>query len=293
MILRRLTVSCALVQMLAACSGPVATAPSSGLTWAPTITPSPRPSATLTPARTDTPPPAPASRPITVAAGIEVFVVPLSVPGADPGEALVIARVDPAMADVRVRYAPTQPRSVREWQVAVGADAVINAGYFTEENVATGLLISDGVVHGQSYRGFGGLFAVRAGPPQALSLQWLKEQPYAPDRRISQAVESFPMLVRKGRVVDGIADDGRRNRRSFIALDRSGRLLIGVTRFASLTLTELALALAAAPGLAVDSALNLDGGASSGLWLRTPGDVLSVDSLDVVPAVVTVHARRR
>lgn len=287
---RRLQAVCVFAIGLGACSGPAAsgvlTGPPPTLTaTAPalrtTATPSPLPSSPLP------------SRPITLATGIEVFAAPVSVRGADSGEAFLVARIDPVTADIRVKYSPSKPRAVREWQVALDADVVINAGYFTEDNAATALLIADGVVHGQSYRGFGGLFAVRPGPPPSLSLQWLKEQPYAADRRIFQAIESFPMLVRKGKVVDGIVDDGRRNRRSFIALDRSGRLLIGVTRYASLTLTDLAAALAGEPGLAVDAAMNLDGGASSGLWLRAPGDALSIDSLDVVPAVVVVTARRR
>lgn len=287
---RRLQAVCVFAIGLGACSGPAASGvltgpPPSATATAPalrtTATPSPLPSSPLP------------SRPITLATGIEVFAAPVSVRGADSGEAFLVARIDPVTADIRVKYSPSKPRAVREWQVALDADVVINAGYFTEDNAATALLIADGVVHGQSYRGFGGLFAVRPGPPPSLSLQWLKEQPYAADRRIVQAIESFPMLVRKGKVVDGIVDDGRRNRRSFIALDRSGRLLIGVTRYASLTLTDLAAALAGEPGLAVDAAMNLDGGASSGLWLRAPGDALSIDSLDVVPAVVVVTARRR
>ncbi len=230
--------------------------------------------------------------PLPVLSGIELLVVAVSIPGADEAEAFVVARVDPKKVDVRVRYAPKRPMSVRDWLVETGADIVVNAGYFTQDNVATGLLISDGAVSGQTYRGFGGLFSVRAGPPQVIGLQWLKEQPYVADRRMTQAVESFPMLVQGGKVVPGINDDGRRNRRTFVALDKSGRLLLGVSRFASLTLSDLAAALAAAQGLSVDAALNLDGGASSGLWARSPGDALSIESFDTVPAVITVSARR-
>ena len=280
---------------LAACSTPAAT-----LIPAPTITApasagagSP---ATRTPAARQTPtavaqPPIPTA-PVPLRPGIEILVVPLVVAGVEAGETLVIARIEPARVDVRVRYAPKTPRPVQTWRVDESADIVINAGYFTQDNLATGLLIADGVVTGQTYRGFGGLFAVRAGPPATLGLQWLKEQPYVADRKITQAVESFPMLVRKGKVVDGINDDGRCNRRSFIALDRSGRLLLGVTRYASLTLTDLATALAGQPALAIDAALNLDGGASSGLGIRAPADALAIDSFDEVPAVIVVTGKK-
>jgi len=273
---------------LAACSTSAATS-----TPAPTITASP---ATRTPAARQTPtaiaqPPIPTA-PVPVRPGIEILVVPLAVTGVEAGEVLVVARIDPAKVDVRVRYAPKKPLPVQTWLAAEAADIVINAGYFTQDNLATGLLIADGAITGQTYRGFGGLFAVRAGPPASLSLQWLKEKPYVADRKITQAVESFPMLVRGGKVVDGINDDGRRNRRSFVALDKSGRLLLGVSRYASLTLTDLAAALAGQSALAVDAALNLDGGASSGLAIRPPADALAIDSFEAVPAVITVTGKK-
>ncbi len=275
---------------LAACATPVVT-----LIPAPTIT-APASAGAGTPAPRQTPtavaqPPIPTA-PIPVRPGIEILVVPVVVTGVEAGEILVVARIDPAKADVRVRYAPKQPRPVQTWLAESGADIVINAGYFTQDNLATGLLIADGAITGQTYRGFGGLFAVRAGPPATLSLQWLKEQPFVADRKITQAVESFPMLVRKGKVVDGINDDGRRNRRSFVALDRSGRLLLGVSRYASLTLTDLAAVLAGQPALDIDAALNLDGGASSGLGIRAPGDALAIDSFEAVPAVITVTGKK-
>jgi len=273
---------------LAACSTSAATS-----TPAPTITASP---ATRTPAARQTPtaiaqPPIPTA-PVPVRPGIEILVVPLAVTGVEAGEVLVVARIDPAKVDVRVRYAPKKPLPVQTWLADEAADLVINAGYFTQDNLATGLLIADGAITGQTYRGFGGLFAVRAGPPASLSLQWLKEKPYVADRKITQAVESFPMLVRGGKVVDGINDDGRRNRRSFVALDKSGRLLLGVSRYASLTLTDLAAALAGQSALAVDAALNLDGGASSGLAIRPSADALAIDSFEAVPAVITVTGKK-
>jgi uncharacterized protein YigE (DUF2233 family) len=281
--------ACLVVSLaLAGCSTPAAT-----LIPAPTIT---APPATRTLVARQTPtavaqPPIPTA-PVPLRPGIEILVVPLVVAGVESGETLVVARIDPAKADVRVRYAPKQPKSVQSWLKDEAADIVINAGYFTQDNLATGLLIADGAITGQTYRGFGGLFTVRSGPPATLSLQWLKEKPYVADRKITHAVESFPMLLRGGKVVDGINDDGRRNRRSFVALDRSGRLLLGVSRYASLTLTDLAAALAGQPALAIDAALNLDGGASSGLGIRAPVDALSIDSFDEVPAVIVVTGKK-
>ena len=116
---------------LAACSTPAAT-----LIPAPTITASP---ATRTPAARQTPtavaqPPIPTA-PVPLRPGIEILVVPLVVAGVEAGETLVIARIEPSRADVRVRSAPKQPRPVQTWLADTGSDIVINAGYFTQDNL--------------------------------------------------------------------------------------------------------------------------------------------------------------
>ena len=206
---------------------------------------------------------------------------------------LVLLRVDPAQADVQVHYSPGQPQQVREWQILTGAEVVINAGFFNHENQATGLVISDGQVFGQTYRGFGGMFSVRDG---ALFLRWLAEEPFradGPDGQIMQAIQSFPMLARNGEVIDSIPDDGERNRRSFVGMDRAGRVVFGVTTAPVWSLTALAEYLIRQSDLALDSALNLDGGASSGVWVKGVQDALLVNSIDKVPAVIAVIPRPR
>ena len=82
--------------------------------------------------------------------------------GADEvDEMIVIARIDPRRVQLKVQYAPTATQHVREWLEATQADVVINGGYFDEQNVATALVIVDGVATGKSYSGFGGLFELR------------------------------------------------------------------------------------------------------------------------------------
>lgn len=202
---------------------------------------------------------------------------------------LVLLRVDPARVDFQTRYDPDNPQQVRDWQMLAGALAVVNAGFFNQDNRITGLLISDGQIHGQTYRGFGGMFFVRDGRP---GLRWLAEHPYRPDPRITQAVQSFPMLARDGQVIDGIPASGRPSRRSFVGIDREGWVVFGVTTMPVWSLTALAEYLVHRSGLALDSALNLDGGASSGLWVSGVPDGLLVNSIDPVPAVIVILPRR-
>lgn len=243
------------------------------------------------PAATDTPAP-PAPVPISetgwqeLRPGMQFRRVSVEV--GDWVDWLVLLRVDPSRADFQMRYAPDAPQQVRDWQLLAGAAAVVNAGFFNQDNRITGLLISDGQTHGQTYRGFGGMFFVRDGQP---ALQWLAEHPYQPDPRITQAVQSFPMLARDGRVIDGIPASGQLSRRSFVSIDREGWVVFGVTTMPVWSLTALAEYLVHRSELALDSALNLDGGASSGIWVSGVPDGLLINSIDRVPAVIAIIPR--
>ncbi len=197
----------------------------------------------------------------------------------------MIARIEPARANIKVQYAPEAPKTVRDWQASSGADVVINAGYFTDKHVATGLIIVDGKPSGASYAGFGGMFSVVDSRP---NLQWLLKKPYVADRKISSAVQSFPMLLMGGAVVPNIPTDARPSFRTFVGIDKQGRVLLGVCQTPTWTMIELADWLAVQPALGLDTALNLDGGRSTGLWLRDVNEARLTDSFDVVPAVITV-----
>ena len=48
------------------------------------------------------------------------------------------------------------------------------------------------------------------------------------------------MLVVNGARIETMDDNGERNRRSFVALDAQGRVLLGVTQMAQWSLTDLA-----------------------------------------------------
>jgi uncharacterized protein YigE (DUF2233 family) len=200
---------------------------------------------------------------------------------------VTLVRVDPRVATLRVHYAPDTPRNVREWFDALNTSVVINAGFFTPEKRAAGLVISDGTSSGQTYKGFGGMFGIRNGKPQ---LQWLARKPYTKDALITQAVQSFPMLLVDGRIVSGLPDDGSRNRRSFVGIDQEGRVVLGVCHSPVWTMTDLARYLLNNPLLNLTDALNLDGGASSGLWLRGVPEAILADSIESVPSVISVES---
>lgn len=73
----------------------------------------------------------------------------------------------------------------------------MNGGYFTAEQVATGLIIVAGEASGLSYEGFGGMVVITA---NGLKVRSLAEQPYNPTETIAAAIQSFPLLVKPGNI---------------------------------------------------------------------------------------------
>ena len=200
---------------------------------------------------------------------------------------LWLARVDPARVRFRVVYDPANPRPVGEWFADVKPLLAVNAGYFTEDYRATGLVISDGVRSGQSYTGFGGMFAVRS---DRVEVRWLVAKPYNSSEPLRHAVQSFPMLVHSGGQPGVGDDDGKLSRRTVVGQDQRGRIVFVVSPDLFFTLKSLAAFLAASD-LELDTALNLDGGTSAGMMMAGPAGPVGVDSWIKIPAVIVVDAR--
>jgi len=200
---------------------------------------------------------------------------------------LWLARLDPTRVRFRVVYDQANPRLVSEWFDAAKALLVVNAGYFTEDYHATGLVISDGVRNGKSYAGFGGMFAVRT---DRVEVRWLVAKPYNATEPLRHAVQAFPMLVHSGGKPGVTEDDGNLARRTVVGQDRRGRIVFLVSPDMFFTLKDLSAFLAASD-LQLDTALNLDGGTSSGLMLAGPNGPTGVDSWVKVPSVIVAEAR--
>jgi uncharacterized protein YigE (DUF2233 family) len=208
--------------------------------------------------------------------------------GATSGAATIV-RFDPATYRVRVKYDVQNSGTVREWYEALRPLAVINGGYFDTNGRATALVVFDGIRRGVSYEGFGGMVAINA--QGEFELRSLSQQPYDENEPLQQAMQSAPMLIQPGGELAAIEDaDVDRSRRSVIARDRSGRILLIVSRSPTFTLRELAQALQQSD-LDIDAALNLDGGRSTGLYVRTDATGVAIDSFERVPLVLVVEER--
>lgn len=200
-------------------------------------------------------------------------------------ERIYILRLDPAFFDFDVAYRPGEPQRLTDWQRETGALIVMNGGYFTADNIATGLVIADGQPIGASYVGFGGMLAIRDGVP---TIRSLSQQAYDPTEYLQAGLQSFPMLIRPGGQLGFPDEDGLPDRRTVIAQDRRGRILFVVASTGTLTLHQMSRYLAESD-LDVVVALNLDGGASTGLQLAEPAEGVAPYSL--LPIVITVHPK--
>jgi uncharacterized protein YigE (DUF2233 family) len=206
---------------------------------------------------------------------------------------LTIVRLDPAAVDFRVHYDPVSPRPVSGWAERLQSALVVNGGYFTPEDKTVGLIVSGGQSWGTPYGDFAGMFAVTG--DGSVSVRWLRDRPFNPNEALREALQSFPVLVKPGGVMGfpADADDGRPARRTVVAQDRQGFVLIMVAPRGYLSLHRLAAFLAGSD-LDIDVALNLDGGTSTGLWLvgtNAPALSVTLDSHIPVPSVISVDFR--
>lgn len=256
----------------------------------PTPRPAVRPIATLFPTLAAAPTPAPDADTGWQLGGSGVAVRHLRAEETPDGPpiALVIVRLDPAAIRLHVGYTPDQPRSIQRWFADERPLLALNGGYFSASYRSTALVVSDGVASGASYEGFGGMLAVSG--DGAISLRALRDQPYDPGEPIRQALQSAPMLVMPGGAPAAIEDDGQRARRSAVGIDRAGRLLLIVSPTAGFTLRGFAGWLSRSD-LDVDRALNLDGGSSTGLYLKSGALDERIDSLGPLPLTLLVDPR--
>jgi uncharacterized protein YigE (DUF2233 family) len=203
--------------------------------------------------------------------------------------AVHLLRLEPSLVSFDVAYQPDAPRFLSAWCGDEGVLAAINGGFFDAQYHSTALVIHDGIASGTTYEGQGGMFAVDQWGN--ISLRYLSEQPYNPHEPLVEAFQSWPMLIKPGgEQVYFSLDDSERARRSVIAFDRSGRVLLLAFPGNDFTLHELANWLAASD-LAIDSALNLDGGSSTGLCVNTDMYQARLDAFSPLPLVLQVRAR--
>lgn len=222
-----------------------------------------------------------------VATGVEVRYEDWKIPGGDD-DTVTIVRFDLHKIKLSVGYQPGQPLLMNEWMQQEHAIAMINGGYFDQQDNATALVVSNGKVFGESYVGFGGMLSLDA--QGRVLLRSLHQQPYDPNtEQLEQATQSAPILMSGGKRTQFSADASQ-TRRSVVAMDKQGRLLFIASPGQVFSLDQLADQLVSSD-LSVETALNLDGGSSTGLYVNGGSSHVAIDSLAKLPLVIIVKAR--
>ncbi|WP_367874290.1 phosphodiester glycosidase family protein [Luteolibacter sp. Populi] len=147
--------------------------------------------------------------------------------------------------------------------------AAINAGFFTPEGKPLGLVVAGGKKSGSLNRASSlgaGLFSGGGSP----TLQ-RREHP----SQASEILQAGPFLAESGQATAGLSPKSS-TARSFIAWDGTAGWILARTGPCSLADLATALAGSEIGGVKIRSALNLDGGRSSDLWISNsvPGGPL-------------------
>ena len=216
-----------------------------------------------------------------IAAGLEWRTIS---PDDDELAQLIVVRIDPNQYRFRALYSPGQPNSLSQWrEQAADAAVIINANFFDERHHALDAIISDGRQYGEADLYSGGSFLVRDGVPTVLDNTKLGSL-----TGVEQLVQGWPMLVDRGDPAYVNWAQRQRTRRTVIAEDSSGRVMIIVAPWLGLSLPELSEFLTKTD-LNILRAVNLDGGGST--MLAIPDVNYRLPSLDAVPAILAVYRR--
>lgn len=206
-------------------------------------------------------------------------------PNGDELAQLIVVQIDPSRYRFRALYKAGDAKPLSLWRDEAGSAAVIvNANFFDEARHILGALISDGNVYGIADEYSGGSFLVQDGRPTVIVNR--PNEPNINDASIEQLAQGWPLLVNRGDPAYGDWTDSQRSRRTIIAEDSSGRILIMVAPWLGLSLSDLSEYLTQA-GLNILRALNLDGGRST--MLSLPAADIFLPSFDAVPAILAVY----
>jgi uncharacterized protein YigE (DUF2233 family) len=142
--------------------------------------------------------------------------------------------------------------------------AGVNGGYFQPDLTPVGLLISQGkLIHPlEKAKLLSGVFFVRKQKPALV-----RAQHFSDTAGISDAIQCGPFLVESGRTISGL-NNRRSAPRTFVFLTRGGNWGIGICRSPTLAeLSEILTITNLLPDGPITTALNLDGGSSTGFYL--------------------------
>lgn len=192
-------------------------------------------------------------------------------------------------ATLRVIDNGAQDRDLATAMQSSNCIAGVNGGYFDPQFAPLGLRVIDGKTTSPLIRARLLTGVLSASPERGVEIARIGE--FSRKRKLDAAVECGPFVVDLGVRVRGL-DNTRSARRTFAAVARGGRALLGVTDEVTLAgLGDLLASPNLIDGFSVWRAMNLDGGSSTGFWFRpADGNAVSIaerksvrDFVGVVP----------
>jgi hypothetical protein len=180
-------------------------------------------------------------------------------------------------AGIRVSPGGRAPAPVGTWAAEIGAQAAINANWFSGRGGFDGPFVADGAVYGGLDHHYTALFGFTA--DKRLVTEHHSVVNDTVDDRVMQGVAGHPTLIDRGRITADFGGDPtftRRHPRTAIGAAHGGEIVIFVTvdgrssRARGMTGAETAALMA---DLGAGHAVMLDGGGSSAMWIENRGVV--------------------
>jgi len=140
--------------------------------------------------------------------------------------------------------------------------AAVNGGFFTPEGAPLGLVVAEGTAAGSWNRAS----SLGSGVWHDGSISRREALGPTAARQARELLQAGPMLIENGAAVGGL-EAQKTSVRTVVLWDGGTRWWIGTTSPASLSAVAAAMADRGPGGWVVQSALNLDGGRSSELWI--------------------------
>ena len=192
-------------------------------------------------------------------------------------------------ATLRVIDQPGPPRGeLAEVMAQTHGLAGVNGGYFDSEDAALGLLVSDGHIISplRTAKLLTGVLTA-----SATRVDVVRATRFSMNDKIKSARQCGPLLVEHAAPVAGL-NDTRPARRTFAAVDGTGRAALGVCSAVSLAQLGRILALTNVAGkMKIARALNLDGGSSSAFWFAKKEGAFSIREQKTVRDFVAIVPR--
>ena len=224
-----------------------------------------------------------------IASGLEYKKIP--VPHISQWGVINAYRVNLSHYQLRLAFAKDYDlpaTSVRHLANRSDAILAINGGFFTPEHKLLGLRIDQGKQYSPIKNiSWWGVFYTQNNKATITS-----KHHFQPSKSIDFAIQSGPRLLVNGNILK--LKPGKAERTA-LAIDRQGHVIIAVTQKAPMTTTEFATILRASEahnGLNAVSALNLDGGHSTQLYVNLEHFKQNIIGYSAITDAVYIQARK-